>query len=64
MQELNNFLLKEANDMVPRRGLLDTNQQGFEIFVSSQFRDVFDKIHRPTEGVSKDLCRIHLEGWV
>lgn len=36
--------------MVPRRGLADTNEQVFEIFVTPKFRDVFDKIYRPTEG--------------
>jgi hypothetical protein len=36
--------------MVPRRGLADTNQQVFEIFVTPKFREVFDKIYNPTEG--------------
>ena len=36
--------------MVPRRGLLDTDQQVFEIFITPNFRQVFDKIYRPTEG--------------
>jgi meckelin len=50
MEELNNCLLREAADMVPRRGFADTNQQSFEIFVPRQFREVFDKIYRPSEG--------------
>ena len=50
LEELNNCLQKEANDLVPRRGLLDTNQQSFEFFATREFRDVFDKIYRPTEG--------------
>ncbi|KAH9270007.1 hypothetical protein BASA83_007835 [Batrachochytrium salamandrivorans] len=44
MMELNNFLKKEENDMVPRRGLQDTNQQSFEIFVTRKMRSTFDKI--------------------
>lgn len=51
LEELNNCLQREANDMVPRRGLLDTNQQTFEIFVTHEFRILFDKIYRPSEGV-------------
>lgn len=31
--------------MVPKRGLLDTNQQVFEIFSSLEFRVAFDKIY-------------------
>lgn len=50
LEELNNCLQKEANDMVPRRGLQDSNEQSFEIFVTSAFRDLFEKIYRPTEG--------------
>jgi meckelin len=50
MEELNNCLQREAADMVPRRGFADTNQQSFEIFVTKQFREFFDKIYRPSEG--------------
>ncbi|KAJ3274654.1 Meckelin [Terramyces sp. JEL0728] len=44
MEELNNCLKKEANDLVPRRGLADTNQQIFEVFLNLDFRTLFDKM--------------------
>ena len=45
MDELNQNLRREENDLVPRRGLNDTAQQSFEIFVTAAFRQTFDKIH-------------------
>ena len=49
MEELNECLMKEASDLVPRRGLLDTTQQSFEVFITKTFREVFDKIYKPSE---------------
>jgi meckelin len=49
LEELNGYLQKEANDMVPRRGLLDTNNQTFEFFSTHAFRNVFDKIYKPSD---------------
>ncbi|KAJ3350218.1 Meckelin [Kappamyces sp. JEL0680] len=49
LEELNSCLQKEASDMVPRRGLLDTNQQAFEFFPTHEFRNVFDKIYKPSD---------------
>lgn len=31
--------------MLPRRGLTDTDQQGFEMFISTGLRDTFDKVY-------------------
>ena len=45
MDDLNHSLRKEESDLVPKRGLQDTNQQGFEIFTTSSFRTTFDKIY-------------------
>ncbi|KAI8924515.1 Meckelin [Entophlyctis helioformis] len=45
MEELNGFLRKEANDMVPRRGLQDTHQQSFEVFVTLKTRATLDKLY-------------------
>lgn len=50
MEELNACLLKEAADMVPRRGLGSSSQLNFELFVMPDFRNVFDGIYRPSEG--------------
>ncbi|KAJ3323654.1 Meckelin [Boothiomyces sp. JEL0866] len=49
MEELNNCLKKETNDLVPRRGLADTNQQIFEVFLNLDFRKLFDKIKSNTQ---------------
>ncbi|KAJ3057841.1 Meckelin, partial [Quaeritorhiza haematococci] len=46
MAELNGNLKREESDMVPRRGLNDTDQQSFEIFVAKNFRETYDKIYR------------------
>ena len=55
MDELNHNLKKEEvnfiillilqDDLVPKRGLLDTNQQGFEIYTTLPFRNTFDIIY-------------------
>lgn len=47
MDELNTFLRQEASDICPRRGLNDTDEQDFEIFVSPEWRRQFDKIYTP-----------------
>ncbi|KAJ3315228.1 Meckelin [Boothiomyces sp. JEL0838] len=49
MEELNNCLKKETNDLVPRRGLADTNQQIFEVFLNLEFRKLFDQIQSNTQ---------------
>ncbi|KAJ3285757.1 Meckelin [Borealophlyctis nickersoniae] len=43
--ELNANLRKEESDMVPRRGLQDTDQQSFELFAQRNLRTTFDKIY-------------------
>ena len=53
MEELNRFLKKEEGDLAPRRGLRDTNQQSFEIFITLKMRATFDQIHDP-KGASVD----------
>jgi hypothetical protein len=45
VSELNSNLRKEENDMVPGRGLQDTDKQTFEIFLTSEFRRTYDKIY-------------------
>jgi Meckelin (Transmembrane protein 67) len=50
MEELNGCLVKEATDMVPRRGLGSSNQLNFELFITPDFRAVFNGIYRPSEG--------------
>ncbi|KAJ3410889.1 Meckelin [Chytridiales sp. JEL 0842] len=43
--ELNANLRKEENDMVPGRGLQDSDKQVFEIFLTSELRATYDKIY-------------------
>ncbi|KAJ3194492.1 Meckelin [Irineochytrium annulatum] len=62
--ELNANLRKEENDMVPGRGLQDTEQQSFEMFVTGEFRATFDKIYGViikghTEKISGRMKQIH-----
>ncbi|KAJ3127932.1 Meckelin [Physocladia obscura] len=45
VKELNESLRKEENDMVPARGLDQTDQQVFEIFVTPEVRSTYDKIY-------------------
>ncbi|KAJ3067650.1 Meckelin [Podochytrium sp. JEL0797] len=45
ISELNASLRKEENDMVPNRGLDQTDQQVFEIFVTPAVRSTYDKIY-------------------
>ncbi|KAJ8322951.1 hypothetical protein O5D80_008469 [Batrachochytrium dendrobatidis] len=59
MDELNNFLRKEENDMVPRRGLHDTNQQAFEIFVTRTMRTAFDKIFDQSIVLQQEAQRLN-----
>lgn len=56
MEELNDFLRSEANDVVPRRGLGDSNQQAFEVFVTLEWRKLFDK-NRISSHVQGDIAR-------
>ncbi|KAI8902887.1 Meckelin [Globomyces pollinis-pini] len=58
LENLNECLQKEASDLVPRRGYMDTNEQCFEIFVSKEFRNIFDKIYNPTEGVTSNQTNV------
>ncbi|KAJ3100774.1 Meckelin [Phlyctochytrium planicorne] len=43
--ELNLYLRKEEHDMVPGRGLESSEQQSFEMFLSSELRSTYDKIY-------------------
>ncbi|KAJ3215033.1 Meckelin [Dinochytrium kinnereticum] len=45
ISELNMFLRKEEHDMVPGRGLENSEQQSFEIFLSNELRSTYDKIY-------------------
>lgn len=45
LNRLNDNLQREESDVVPRRGLEGTDQQGFEIIISQNFRDTFNKIY-------------------
>ncbi|KAJ1556199.1 Meckelin, partial [Cladochytrium tenue] len=42
---LNENLQREGNDLVPARGLQDTDQQSFEVFVTQSFKSAYDKIY-------------------
>nr|KAJ3421257.1 Meckelin [Polyrhizophydium stewartii] len=59
MEELCNFLRKEENDMVPRRGLQDTNHQSFEVFVTLKMRSTFDKIFDQTTVQQPEVQRLN-----
>ncbi|KAI8910220.1 Meckelin, partial [Gorgonomyces haynaldii] len=56
IQEINQYLRHEASDIVPRRGLNDTNDQCFEIFVTQEWRKYFDKLYHPN-ALQSDLAR-------
>jgi meckelin len=56
MEELNGFLRQEASDICPRRGLNDTDQQAFEIFVTLEWRKQFDLIYTTSEN-QEDIAR-------
>ncbi|KAI9100497.1 Meckelin [Phlyctochytrium arcticum] len=43
--ELNAFLRREQADLVPRRGLQDTDQQCFEVFAQKDMRSAFNKVY-------------------
>lgn len=55
--ELNEHLRKEENDMVPNRGLQDSEQQSYEIFVTPNFRQTYEKIYSIVinENIQKQL---------
>ncbi|TPX67518.1 hypothetical protein SpCBS45565_g03723 [Spizellomyces sp. 'palustris'] len=43
--ELNAFLRREQADLVPRRGMQDTDQQCFEVFTQKEMRSAFNKVY-------------------
>ncbi|TPX32052.1 hypothetical protein SmJEL517_g04744 [Synchytrium microbalum] len=45
MAELYHQLRKEESNVVPRRGLNDTEEQSFEIFVSKGMRETYDHVY-------------------
>ncbi|KAI9328026.1 transmembrane protein 67-domain-containing protein [Zopfochytrium polystomum] len=55
INELNENLRKEENDMVPARGLMDTDQQAFEIFVTASLRSTYDKIYSIVVGENSQI---------
>ncbi|KAJ3122034.1 Meckelin [Nowakowskiella sp. JEL0407] len=46
MQEMNANLKKEENDLVPKRGLNDSDQQSFELVVSQGFKNLYRKVYQ------------------
>ncbi|KAI8803545.1 Meckelin [Cladochytrium replicatum] len=46
MPEMHANFKKEENDLVPKRGLNDTDQQTFEVFLTKQFRTTYEKVYR------------------
>ncbi|KAJ3154854.1 Meckelin [Geranomyces michiganensis] len=43
--ELNAYLRREKADLVPRRGLNDTDQQCFEMYAQKEMRSAFNKVY-------------------